>query len=941
MREAVDIGWRLAALALAWMAGVALQLQQRELWPIGAYASAIAVGCAAQAAAWRWRWRRAFAAGCVGVALLAMGATGWRASARLAEVLSPALEGADLDVTGVIASLPQRSPSGLRFGFEVEAAALRGQPVRLPGRLALGWYRGQHADAALSVAPPGGRRDELRAGQRWQFTLRLRRPHGNLNPHGFDYELYLFEQGLGASGYVRDAPPPRLLQPAAGYPVERLRQRVRDAIEANVPDRRAAGLLTALAIGDQGAIERDDWDLYRNTGIAHLVSISGLHITMFAWLAGTVIAALWRRGAVMPLRLPTVWAARWGGAACAAAYAVLSGWGLPAQRTVWMLVTVTLLQTLGLRWPWTLVLLWAAVVVTAADPWALLQPGFWLSFAAVGLLMASSSGAAAGGGRSASAPRLGSIVRVDAGAGAGAGAGVDAGQDAGGDAGAGRVPGTAKPPGWLGRLRSARGTGAAAMGTALSAGLRTQLIATVGLTPLTLIFFQQVSIVGFAANLFAIPLITLVIAPLALLGIVIVPLWGVAAWVVQPLNAALGALAQVPGAVWAVPVAPLWAQLAGLLGAVLLVLPLPWRLRTLALPLLLGLLLPPRQLPGAGDFELLAADVGQGSAVLVRTRTHLLVFDAGPQYSSESDAGQRVLVPLLRALGEPRIDRLVLSHRDNDHVGGAAALLKALPVDDVLSSLEPDHPLLAAGAPATRCLAGQSWVWDGVRFDVLWPAPDRYLPPDTPDAHRSNDPNDAASDEKSGAPKNGGPRDDRKKDRAASEPQSKTAAQANPPLPEVKPKARMKSNALSCVLRVSGQGADGRSRSALLTGDIERAQETALLTMLPPQALHSDVLIAPHHGSRTSSSEAFLDAVAPRVAVFQAGYRNRFGHPAPDVVQRYTSRAIGVRTSPACGAWRWGANMSPDGTCERDVARRYWHAAVTEPSDPSDPSSRP
>ena len=822
MQRTADFGWRLAALGLAWVAGVALHLQQAALWPLALSIAAAGLGAAALLIA--WRWRRAFIVGMVGAALLGWGASGWRASLVLADALPPALEGRDLTVTGVIASLPQRSASGLRFRFEVEGAQFGNEPVHVPALLAVGWYAGFHEDAALSQP-----RDELRAGQRWRFTLRLRQPHGNLNPHGFDYELALFEQGVRATGYVRDAPPPEMLQRAAGYPVERLRQRVRDAIEASVPDRRAAGVLAALAVGDQGAIEREDWDLYRNTGIAHLVSISGLHITMFAWLAGLVVAALWRRSSRAMLWLPTPQAARWGGLAFAAAYALFSGWGVPSQRTVWMLAAVTLLQALGLRWPWPLVLLAAAVVVTALDPWALMQAGFWLSFVAVGLLMASS-------GAQASAP-----------------------SSTGGEAEAG-----APPTGWRGWPRR--------LWAAVRADLRTQVIATIGLTPLTLVFFQQVSVVGFAANLIAIPVITLVITPLALLGVALVPLWTAGGWVVQQLNAVLAWLAALPGAVWAVPAAPVWAQWAGIAAAVLFVMPVPWRARLLALPLALPLLMPPRDLPAEGRFDTIAVDVGQGTSVLVRTHAHLLVFDAGPQYSRESDAGQRVLLPLLRGRGERHIDRLVLSHRDLDHVGGAKSVFSAVVVDDLLSSLETDHPLLvpAPGSKRTntRCAAGQSWVWDGVRFDVLRP--------DASDYERT-----------------------------------------------------LKTNAMSCVLRVSEPRPGGHS--LLLTGDIEREQEAALVARQGDQ-LRSDVLVVPHHGSKTSSSAAFLDAVQPRVAVVQAGYRNRFGHPAPDVLARYRERGITVVASPQCGAWQWpGASENvAAANCLRDLRRRYWHHGAVE-----------
>lgn len=786
-------------MGLAWLLGVALQLQERTLLPLWAYLSCLAVGMLCCAIAWRWsRW---WWLSLIAMELVGAGAAGWRASDRLADALPVALEGKDLQVIGVVAGLPQQSAVGLRFRFQIEEARYEGQPVSVPSLVALGWYVGWHEDAALSEP-----QQSLRAGQRWRFTLRLRQPHGNMNPEGFDYELYLFEQGLRATGYVRggDKASAELLDAKAGYAVDRLRQRVRDAIYAKVNDLRSAGVLAALAVGDQSAIEREDWQLFRNTGVAHLMSISGLHVTMFAWLAGLLVTSLWRRSTRAMLFVPAQIAGRWGGLLAATGYALFSGWGVPAQRTVWMLVTVTILQMLSRRWPWTLVLLVAAAVVSALDPWALLQPGFWLSFMAVGLLMSSEA-----------------------------------------------VQSHREPVAEMGWLRR--------MGASVKGGLRTQVIATLGLTPLTLVFFQQVSIVGFAANLVAIPLVTLVITPLALLGVVFSPLWQVGAWVQQGLCAGLAQLDHVPGAVWLVPVAPLWAQAAGLLAAALMVSPLPWRMRLLAVPLVVPLLLPVRDLPGEGQFELMAVDVGQGTSVLVRTAQHLMVYDTGPQYSRDSDAGQRVLLPLLRARGEERIDRLVLSHRDLDHVGGAAALLKNMPVTELLSSLETEHPLRALAAQPRRCEAGQSWSWDGVRFDVLHPQ---------------------AADYERG----------------------------------------LKSNAMSCVVKVSG--AQG---TALLTGDIERQQEADLLGS-QRDALRSDLLVVPHHGSRTSSTAGFLDAVSPRIAVIQAGYRNRFGHPVAEVLARLDERGVTVQTSPACGAWWWHSGTDiATAACERDTARRYWH----------------
>ncbi len=764
------------------VAGSACQLQQRQLWGATDYAAlaAVALVLAALAAARRtarWRWLPVLLAASV----LAFASVGLRAVQFAGQALPAALEGRDLALTGVIAAMPQRNDGGLRFRFEVESAHAGGQRVELPPQVYLGWYGGL-GDPQVQRQPA-----DLRAGERWQLTARLKAPHGNLNPHGFDYELWLWEQGLQATGYVRSGPkdpPPLRLGVTWRHPVEGARQSVRDAIDARVIDRKAAGLLAALVVGDQNAIDRADWDVFRATGVAHLMSISGLHVTMFAWAAGLAVGWLWRRSGRLCLAWPAQHAALVGGIALATAYAVFSGWGVPAQRTIWMLATVGLLRLSGRHWPWPQVWLLACAVVVAIDPWALLQAGFWLSFVAVGVLFAS-------------------------------------------DAGVG--------------------------GNRLAAFFREQGIVTLALLPLTVLLFGQVSVVGLLANAVAIPWITLLVTPLALAGVAVPPLWDVAAWALEALGWWLDWLARWPWATISTAAPPLWAAAAGLVGGVVLVLRLPLPMRALGLPLLLPVLLwqPPR--PPAGEFELLAADIGQGNAVIVRTAAHTLVYDAGPRYSRESDAGHRVLVPLLRALGE-RVDTLVLSHRDVDHTGGAAAVLAMQPAAALVSSIADDHELQAL-RPASRCVAGQRWHWDGVDFEVLHPSAADYV-------------------------------------------------------------AGARSNAMSCVLRI----ANGR-QSALLAGDIEAAQEAALVGSLS----RSDVLLVPHHGSKTSSSAAFLEAVQPRIAIVQAGYRNRFGHPAAPVMERYRQRGVQVLQSPHCGAAWWRSARPAAVECERAIAFRYWN----------------
>lgn len=802
----------IALLALAGLLGTAAQLQLERTVAGTTVLAAVLLGTVAPLLASRLGPGRAGVALralalALAVGVVAFAATNLRAQMRVDDALAPALEGRDLLLTGVVAGLPRRGASGTLFEFDVESAAVDGQAVRVPSRVSLVWSAGWDGEALLESPV-----ERLVAGDRWSLPARLRQPHGLRNPHGFDLELWMFERGLRASGSVR--PGARRLETTAWRPIARWRQQLRDEILRRVDDPRAAGVLAALAVGDQAAIDTDDWEVFRITGVAHLMSISGLHVTLFAWLAAAAVRRAWRVVPAAMLAWPAPDAARWCGLALALAYALLAGWGVPAQRTVLMLATVTVLRSTGWRWPWPLVWLASGSAVTLLDPWALLQPGFWLSFVAVGLLMGSDPARAA-----------------------------------------------AHDPG---RARWRR---------AVVSGLRTQAVATVGLTPLTLLFFQQVSVIGALANLLAVPWVTLVVTPLALAGVFVPGAWAAGALAVRGLTALLEAMAAAPAAQWTAAAAPAWAALAGLLGGALLVMPLPWRLRLLGLPLMLPLLAPHPSRPPEGEAQIVAADVGQGTAVLVRTRHHLMVYDAGPRYSLLSDAGTRVLLPLLRARGEASVHRLVLSHRDSDHTGGAASLLRGLPVHGVIGSLEPQHPLRRQLPAYESCEAGQQWSWDGVHFEVLHPLRE--------DHHRGLAP-----------------------------------------------------NALSCVVRVS----DRHGPLLLLTGDIESAQEAALVARGAPDSLAVPFLMLPHHGSRTSSSGELLRAVRPQLAIAQVGYRSRFGHPARPVRERLAGAGIALVRSDDCGAWQWGgtprsAALAPaperpgrdPGRCERHQHRRYWH----------------
>jgi len=780
----MPMGWMLSGV----LVGAGVQLQQVQLWSAWTYGAFMA------AAVLGGGWARGRSLALV-LGVLAFSLTGLRAAVFMQQALLPALEGRDIMVRGVVAAMPQRGELGTRFVLDVTSSPTEG----VPPRVLLTWYGGLSAlreTGELARTSP-----VLEAGDTWEFVVRLKAPHGARNPHAFDYELWLWDRGFQATGYVRAGsrdPPPRRLAVGSEVSLERARQRLRDALLEQVTDPGPAGVLAGLAVGDQQAITQADWDVFRATGVAHLMSISGLHVTMFAWLAAAVVGAGWRRSARLCLLWPAPHAAIAGGVGLAALYAAFSGGGVPAQRTVWMLAAVGLLRLAGLRWPWPHTWALAAACIVVIDPWAFLQPGFWLSFVAVGLLFATDAGPVSG-----------------------------------------------RPVGGIGGV-----------GARVGALLREQGVITVALAPLTLWLFGQVSLVGLVANLVAIPWVTAVVTPLALAGAVWSPFWQAGAGSVRVLTQGLQLLAAVPGGVWSAAAAPAWVALAAMVGGLLLVLRLPWALRALGLPLLWPLLVwqPPR--PAPGQFELLAADIGQGNAVIVRTASHSLLYDTGPRHSAESDAGQRVLVPLLRALGE-RLDRLVVSHRDADHIGGAASVLAQHPAAELLSSIDPGHAL-AATRPSTRCLAGQRWTWDGVAFEVLHPRAIDY-------------------------------------DMFSQQP-----------------------NALSCVLHITAPGA-----SALLVGDIERAQELRLVQAFGTR-LHADLLLVPHHGSKTSSTEAFLDAVQPRRALVQSGYRNRYGHPADTVMARYAQRGVEVTASPGCGAAHWTSTQPARVRCEREESRRYW-----------------
>lgn len=708
---------------------------------------------------------------------LAAGAvwTVWWAHSRLESRLPEAALGRDVAVTGWVEGFPVPAPGQATFSLRVEP------PVAgVPARLRLTWY-----------SPP----PQLAAGESFALTVRLRPPHGARNPGGFDYEQWLLVNDVGATGYVRSgAPAPQ--NDGWGPAWQRYRARLGARLAAQAPNADGAALLVALAIGERFLFEERHWDDFRRTGTSHLVAVSGMHVA----LLGLVVFALLR---ALCLRLPApcrafdLEVAASGSIVATAYYAALTGFAVPAQRSLVMIaVALAVLASRRSIGAWQ-ALAATLFVVLVWDPFAPLTASFWLSFGAVAALLA-----------------LGSTRRHGA------------------------------PPNRLARLYA----GAQQF-------LQLQWLIGFALVPLTAWYFGSLSLVGPVVNLVAIPVFNGVLVPLAVLATLVASFdaGSVAAPVVWVAGSAAGVVASVlhacaaqswaavslPGASWATFAVAVAGVAFALVGP-------PLRGRSLAWLALAPLFAPRLALPALGEARAVVLDVGHGLAVLVETRHHRLLFDAGPRFPSGFDTGEDIVLPALAAGGRRDLDVLVVSHADNDHSGGAAAVAAAFPDAVVLAG--PD----VVGLRGDTCVSGQAWEWDGVRFRVLHPGDDL--------AARGND--------------------------------------------------------SSCVLKVEAEGG-----ALLLTGDIERRGEAALAGA----SLRADVVVVPHHGSATSSSPAFVAAVAARHAIVSAGWANRWGFPRAEVRERWRANGAAVLVTGNSGAIH--VELGRDSVAvhaERDARHHYW-----------------
>ena len=731
--------------------------------------------------AWKYRWCR-YPGWVFGGFLWAL----LNAQLLLQQELLPRDEGKSLDAVGVVVSLPETREHSVRFNFRVDELRQYGHPVSSnPGKVRLSWYKG---------------RQPLRPGEKWRLKLRLKRPHGYMNPGGFDYESWLFQNRLRATGYVVDDKDNIRLRPAAGFNPDSLRFALREKIREALPHDPLAALIPALAVGDRSALSDAQWEALTVTGTNHLIAISGLHIGLVAGMAYLLMLKVWGLLQVFaPGRLGSIPAIR-AAALCAMSaalfYALLAGFSLPTQRALVMLWVYFGMKLYDRTVPSGDVLGMALLAALVLDPFAPMAASFWLSFGAVAVIF------------------YGISYRVH-----------------------------------LHRRR-------------LWEWGRVQYIVTLGLTPALALYYQQVPVFSLFANLFAVPWVSFVLIPLVFGGclLLLVQVDVLLKLALASLHALWWALEFFAG--WEFQLIPVARP--GLLtlalvsaGVLILLLPRGSAARWLGLIWLAPLFFPAKPGPAFGAAVMTVLDVGQGLAVVVRTLNHSLLYDAGPSYASGFNTGSAVVLPFLRNSDIGKLDLLVQSHGDNDHIGGLQGVLGEVPIAGVISSV-PDmvpHPQVR------DCRAGQAWRWDGVQFLVLHPAPG----------------------------------------------------------------INMSANDRSCVVQVRA-----RNLTLLLSGDIEKAAERSLLRRYGA-GLKSDVLVVPHHGSKTSSTRDFTRAVAPDVAIFPVGYRNRFGLPNRDVVARYRdqgARLLSTAESGAIGVGATGAGITV--TEHREKQRRFWHTLQKE-----------
>jgi competence protein ComEC len=619
---------------------------------------------------------------------------------------------------------------------------------------------------------------KLRVGDQWHLVVRLKKIHSTSNPGGADYEAYAAEEGIRATGYVINHPQNQLISSNwYHYPLDRIRQFLFEKINENLPISNTSPWISALALGERQNISNENWEVLRNTGTNHLMAIAGLHIGLMAGFAYSFVFFFWRRIPSLMIKIPAQDAGAIASLFMALTYSALAGFSLPTQRACVMLIVflvASLFRRHLLSWQaWSL----ALISVLLTNPLSVLNTSFWLSFVSVALIIYGVSG---------------------------------------------RLAAT----GWWWKWG------------------RIQWVLALGLIPLSIAFFQQYSLVSFISNSIAIPWVGFLVMPLTLLGCVLLVfstkigifILKTADQLLSILWKLLITLSHLPWGVWYHAPPNVGIVLLACVGITILLLPAGFPGRYLGLIWLLPLFIIKVPAPLFSEIWFTLLDVGQGLSAIIQTQKHILVFDTGVKWNDQFDMGDSVVLPFLRAQNIKNIDMLVISHEDNDHIGGSATILKQLPVLAIKTSVPDRFQYMNV----SYCLRGEHWLWDGVKFEFIYPLPDKL--------HLDNN--------------------------------------------------------SSCVLRITNG-----YKTILLTGDIEKLAENDLVKW-DGKNLAADILVAPHHGSKTSAMNEFIDDVNPSIVLFPVGYRNRYHFPHPSVLRKYQQRYIGYFDTATDGAIQYRINKT-------------------------------
>lgn len=717
------------------------------------------------------------------IALFGFGYMSFHVNKHLQNSFPDILEGKKVLLKGSICSVVEETKNqSVKFLFKVSNFYDSDQQWKLPAYIQLTWSNVKH---------------NLQPGDSLVLRVKLKKPRNYANPGSFDSERYFFQQRIVATGYVVPSAENRLLtQSPLSQPINFLRQYLNIKVDKYLAGHEFAPIIKSLTLGVRSGMQEKHNEILQNTGTAHLLAISGLHIGLLASMCFGLIRFAWRYAPKSWLNLPSPLISATGAIILSFVYACLAGLSIATQRALIMLsifLAAIILKRRICTWhsfylALLLVLLW--------DPFVVLSIGFWLSFLAVGLLIYA-------------------------------------------------LRGQNRSQGYLAKL---------------FAWFRPQVVIAIGLLPITLLSFSKSSIIGPVANCIAIPWVTFAVLPVGILAVLLLPFMpNVSAILLQlaannfaKLWVILTKLSAVPIYVWQIPTEYIWLLIiSSTLGVLWLFIPrgLPGRLWGVCGLVPLLFMQTPAIPFGQAEFNLL--DVGQGLSIVIRTQNHTFIYDTGPKLPGGFDLGSNVVVPYLQSIGVNKIDTLMISHVDNDHIGGALAILNKIFTSDILIST--NNALVEFNRKI--CVAGQTWNWDGVEFTVLHPPKDNAL---------------------------------------------------------------KKRNDLSCVLMVQAG-----VHKVLLTGDIEAHSEKQLIQSYGTQ-LQSDLLLVPHHGSKSSSSTEFLQIVKPKYALIPVGYKNQYGHPKESVLQRYRDIGATILRTEQEGAisFRLGGDLLP--YCYRREQRRFW-----------------